>query len=130
MKLIAVWKPGRSPVLHDPCSVRWEDGSDATLDDLNRNIECTRYFHFKRNGVTVLHIIPDIVADLHWDPWGGHWSLTGTGIEPVGLWISDPAATDSQLKSALMYLPITFKVIVHRGTAIIDKNFPDPRSAP
>jgi hypothetical protein len=113
--LLAIWPKGRCPVMEDPWRIAWEDRTPATLSDYNLHRRDTAIERTTRQGATVRYLFPDVVGELRWDPRGGHWSLTGTGIHPIALWIDDPQASDDDLRLAIRALPIEYRVIVRRS---------------
>jgi hypothetical protein len=113
--LIAIWLKGRGPLLANPWRIIWEDRTPATLSDYFMHKGDTAIERITRQGGTVRYLYPDVVATLHWDPWGGRWSLTGSEIEPYALWIDDPQASDDELRLAILSLPVEYRVIIHRA---------------
>jgi hypothetical protein len=112
--LIAIWPSGRTPGLEPPWRILWEDRSPATLEDYRLHEGDTSVDRSTKEGTTIRSLYPDLVAHLHWDTWGCHWSLTGDGLEPLALWITDPSASNEQLRLAVSSLPIEYRVIIHR----------------
>ncbi len=64
MKLIAVWDHSQDFSTEHPRCVRWEDGSQATLDAYIEHSIGTRILREDHPDQIELHMFPDVVADV------------------------------------------------------------------
>jgi hypothetical protein len=111
--LIAKWTDPEDAIHRDPSVIQWEDGSPATLDDYNARIDDTHIIIHRPQGVE-LRMFPDIVAEVRYDSMTGVWGVTGLGIPPFALSLTDRDATDFQILGELYEFPIVYRVRIHR----------------
>ena len=65
------------------------------------------------NGME-LHMFLDIVAEVRYDHHVQRWHLTGDGITPVTLSLTDPRAPDDQIVAELYTRPIVYQARIYR----------------
>jgi len=116
MDLIAVWEKGTDEYYDAPSIVRWADGRTATEKDYLDHIADTHFWVDRGVLGREKHMLPDVVAQVTFDPFGGVWAAKGEGVEPRGLNLSDPGATDDQIYFALNTGNWTYRMVVHRGS--------------
>lgn len=114
MKLIATWLPDQDTCDDDPHSVRWEDGSVATVADYIEHSVGTNMWFDNSDGSQELHMLPEVVADVTYDRLAGHWSLSGPGVCPNTLNLSDPHAKDDEIIAELFTFPIVYRARIRR----------------
>jgi hypothetical protein len=115
MDLIASWNKPEDEYYEAPDAVKWANGSQATLADYERHIDDTKCWIEDGIKGRVLLLCPDVVAVVSYDPYGGVWAVTGDGVEPRGLDLCDPNASDSQINCALNSGVWTYRMIIHRN---------------
>ncbi|HUN85972.1 MAG TPA: hypothetical protein VMU48_16455 [Terracidiphilus sp.] len=112
--LIARWRYGQTPY-GIPDRVFWDDGSPATLEEYwAHELDTQECIRGAKGGVEV-HIYPEIIADLSFDPVIGSWVLGGPGVSPAVLDEPDPEISDEMLLAALCRLPTFYRTRVHRN---------------
>lgn len=114
--LIAKWHEADPDRIGLPNELRWNDGSRATLDDYIANLDSTCRTVFPQEPGIERHYFPGLVADVRFDPLGGHWIVTGKGIETTALFLSDPFATNDQIAEEMHSMPMRYKYSIHRAT--------------
>ncbi len=114
MKLIASWAKDEDDNFGSPDLVWWADGSPATLQDYGHHVFDTNYWVDKGAAGTELHMCPEIVAEAYYCPWGRTWGIRGDGVIPTSLGLTDPEASDSQIRSMLSALPTAYRCVIRR----------------
>ena len=114
MKLIARWNGRNRNTNRLPDEVLWENGRRASLDDYRRHLDCTFWMVDVAPTCTEQHFAPDIVADVRYDHFAGHWAVNGDGVEPAGLLLTDPNAPDEQIIAELFTFPVIYRARIHR----------------
>jgi len=109
MRLIARWTKDQDTSMEEPYSVRWDDGTAATLNDYRKHQLDTRTLRFDAQDCAELHMYPDIVVDVTFDQNVGDWVVCGPGIVTVGLELNDPDATDEQIVAELHTFPFIYR---------------------
>ena len=114
------WNPeaaGAGP----PDSVRWSDGTSATIADYHHHIDDTHRVVLASSKCCEKHYSPDITVDVRFDPKGGHWSVSGKGVEPIALCLNDPFACDDKIAEEMYGLPTVYQYRIHRpaGSAVV-----------
>lgn len=113
MKLTAIWVPGTT--LDDlPDHVVWEDGRTGTIEEYLDHRNGTYRLVRRKNGRTEMHIFPEIVAEAYYCAYGRTWGVRGDGVEATSIPVNDPEATDSQIRIALMSVPMNYRVRITR----------------
>lgn len=114
MILIASWTKDQDLSVEEPTSVRWEDGSPATLDDYRQHMMDTHKFICESVGRVELHMFPSIVAEVSFDVFAKAWRVSGRGVIPATLDITDPQAKDDEIIAELYTLPIVYRATIKR----------------
>lgn len=114
MKLIARWYGKNLDTTNPPDEILWENGQRATFDDFRRHLDDTSRIIDSAPHHSERHFYPDVVADVRYDRFGGHWAISGEGVEPTGLFLSDPDAPDEQIIAELFTLPVIYRARIHR----------------
>jgi hypothetical protein len=115
MRLIATWTQHQDAG-EMPTSVKWEDGTPATLDDYERHQLDTRSFHPIDDGGRECHMWPDIVADVTFDATVQDWVMRGQDVNPAALDVKNPKAPDCEIYAALItFPPVVYKVRIIRS---------------
>jgi hypothetical protein len=111
--LIAKWKPEQDCSVDLPHAIYWSNGSQATTEDYLGHILDTHTFSDSVDGVE-LRMSPDIVADVHYDQLARQWVISGDGIQPAALDITDPSAPDESILAELATWPTVYRVRISR----------------
>jgi hypothetical protein len=111
--LIARWRPEQDCSLDLPHTVYWSDGSPATTEDYLTHLLDTHTLSSDTDGIK-LHMFPDVVADVHYDRTSRAWVVSGVGVKPAVLNISDRSATDDSILAELYTWPIVYRARIHR----------------
>ena len=98
-----------------PDSVRWSDGTTATVADYRRHMDDTHRSVVVSPKCLEKHYYPGLIANVQFDAKGRHWAVSGKGIEPTALCLSDPFATDEQIAAEMFTLPLVYKHHVVRA---------------
>jgi hypothetical protein len=114
MKLIATWLRDQDISEEDPHSIRWEDGSVATLADYVRHSTDTHMWLGDCNDAQEMHMLPEVVAEVTYDRLAGHWCIGGPGVCPNTLDLSDPNAKDEEIIAELYTFPIVYRARICR----------------
>src|SRR6266481_581006 len=101
MKLIASWTMNQDASMDEPSSVKWGDGTAATLDDFRAHQLDTHTFRFDGSNHLERHMFPEIVAEVTFDRDAKDWVVRGPGVTTVGLELNDPNAKDDEIMAAL-----------------------------
>jgi hypothetical protein len=112
--LIASWARDQDFSVEDPRSVRWEDGSPATLNDYHEHLLDTQKVINEGDGDIELHMFPSIVAEVSFDTSVKAWVVTGRGVIPATLDVTDPQAKDDQIIADLSTFPIVYRAVIKR----------------
>lgn len=112
--LIAKWTVDQDPCVDPPATVCWKDGNPATINDYVVHSIDTHHLSVDENGCMKCEMHPDIVVDLSWDKFAASWAVSGEGIEPFALQLSDQDATDAEIIGELYLFPVVYKAIIHR----------------
>jgi hypothetical protein len=121
MKLFVFWGPNdhREAHMQVPMHVRWEDGTPATLPDFAQHQYATQVAIGGDKGmVTVL--MPGIIASTYFDVANGRWILKAPGHRPIDLLITDPSATDEEIRADISTCPVIYETTIDR-THVPDK---------
>jgi len=114
MDLIAVWEKNKDEYYEAPDFVRWANGSKATLEDYRKHIGDTHFWVEKGIYGREMHVWPDVIAIVTYDPYGGVWVAKGDGVETTGIAITDPMASDDRIIAALNVGRMTYRVRIIR----------------
>lgn len=114
MKLIARWTGNNSDTNRPPDEILWENGKRATLDDYRRYLDFTSRNVASFPGLVERHFYPEIVADVRYDRFAGRWAISGDGVEPAGLFLTDPNAPDEQITAELFTFPVVYRARIYR----------------
>jgi hypothetical protein len=113
MELIASWTMNQDASMEEPCSVKWGDGTVATLDDFRAHQLDTHTFRFDGSNHLERHMFPGIVADVTFDANVHDWVMSGQDVNPAALGLNDPAATDEAILAEIFTFPTVYR---HRIT--------------
>jgi hypothetical protein len=113
MKLIAVWSRDQDISVEDPHTVVWQNGSSATTAYYREHKLDTHEFILTPLGAE-MHISPGIIAIVSYDDVDEEWLLSGRGVLPIGLGLTDPDATDHDITAALYTLTIVYRAHIRR----------------
>jgi hypothetical protein len=116
MKLIAVFAEESCEEI-DPKSVRWEDGTAATLDDYHKHLVDTHIFWQNDAGELEVHMCPEIPAEVAFESNVGDWVVRGPGVTTAALELRNPDATDSEINIALAGPPLVYRARINRQPA-------------
>lgn len=111
--LIAKWLIPSDVTNNLPNVVEWEDGSLASVEDYQRHLGDTHIWIRNPLGLE-LRVFPEIVADVRYDVLAGIWGLTGAGVEPASLSLTDRNAPDDEIIAELYTFPLIYRVRIHR----------------
>ena len=111
--LIAKWKPEQDCSVDLPHTVYWLDGSPATAEDYLTHLLDTHSFSSGTDGIN-LHMFPDIIADVQYDRISRAWVVSGVGVKPAVLNISDLNAPDDSILAELSTWPTVYRARIHR----------------
>ncbi len=114
MILIASWNRHQDMSMELPSSVKWEDGSPATLEDYREHELDTHTFVDEFPDHVEKHMFPNVVAEVVYDSAAGSWVISGRGVRPQSLDLPDPQAKDEEIYSELYTFPIVYKAIIKR----------------
>ena len=112
--LIARWATHEDATLEPPHLVYWQDGTPATHEDYRNHLDDTHTWIITPLSSIERRIFPDIVADVRYDTVAGNWAISGQGVEPAGLFLTNPDATDDQILEELYTFPIIYRHRIHR----------------
>jgi hypothetical protein len=112
--LIANWTVDQDPCTDAPAKVHWEDGSHATLNDYITHSLGTHALMLGEDGSMQCHMYPQVIVDVHFDRSGQTWAVSGEGIEPFALQLTDQNATDAEIIGELYLFPVVYKARIHR----------------
>jgi hypothetical protein len=111
--LIAKWMIDQDASIDPPRVVRWADGSPATHIDYLTHMVDTHTCISGINGIE-LHMFPDVMADVRYDDFARTWVISGVGVTPAALDLTDPNAPDEQIIAELYTYPIVYRARIHR----------------
>jgi hypothetical protein len=114
MKLVAVWTPSQDTRNEQPRSIRWKDGSPASLDAYIEHSVGTRILREDRPDRIELHMFPDIVADVAYDEFAASWVVKDAGFGGCSLDIADRAADDYEPIAALSTSRVVYRAAIRR----------------
>jgi hypothetical protein len=115
MRLTARWQRDQDTTTEEPCSIRWGDGTAATLNDYRKHQLDTHTLRFDEPDHVALDMFPDIVAEVTFDRNVMDWVVRGPGIVAVGLERNNPDATDEQIIAKLYTFPFVFRANIVRS---------------
>jgi hypothetical protein len=113
MRLIATWTKVQDVGMELPSSLKWDNGTPATLDDYERHQLGTHSLHGSDDGGMECHMFPDIVADVTFEANVHDWVMSGQDVNPAALGLNDPAATDEAILAEILTFPTVYR---HRIT--------------
>jgi hypothetical protein len=114
LKLIAKWKPELEPAHDEPSLVVWEDGTPATLSDYRTHELDTHFSNRNDDGEMELHMFPDIVAQITYEPNVQDWVMRGRDVHTTALELNDPNATDGQILTEVFTFPMVYRYRIIR----------------
>ncbi|WP_433968294.1 hypothetical protein [Tunturiibacter gelidiferens] len=114
MELIAKWNPSQDMSVELPSSVRWADGTCATHNDYLQHMLDTHTFVGDCENGREIRMFPNIVADVRYDHSAQTWAVSGVGVTPSALALTDPDASDDQITAALYALPVVYRSNIRR----------------
>src|SRR6266478_1538277 len=106
--LIAKWTPGQDFSADRPYTVVWGDGRPATYEDYLAHMVGTHSWLEGSNGME-LYMFSDIVAEVRYDHHVQRWHVSGIGVTPATLDLTDPNAPDDQIVAELYTHPIVYQ---------------------
>jgi hypothetical protein len=92
-----------------PTSLKWDDGTPATLDDYKRHQLDTHSFHPNEDGGMECHMFGGIVADVTFDANVQDWVMGGRDVDPAALGLHNPDATDEEILAELFTFPTVYR---------------------
>jgi hypothetical protein len=101
--------------MDQPSSVKWGDGTVATLDDFSAHQLDTHTFRFDGSNSLERHMFPEIVAEVTFDRAVKDWVVRGPGVTTVGLELNDPNARDEEIMAELYTFPIVYRANIVRS---------------
>lgn len=101
MRLIAVWTRDQDVGTEMPNTMKWDDGTPATMDDFAKHRLDTHTLVAGRNGGMEQHFYPDIVARVEYDWFARDWVVKGSGVTTTALQLHNPDATDDEITTEL-----------------------------
>jgi hypothetical protein len=114
MRLIATWTKDQDVGTELPSSLKWNNGTPATLDDYERHQLDTHSLHASDDGGMESHMFPEIVAEVTFHRDVQDWVVTGPGVATVGLELHDPNAKDERIIAELYSFPLVFRANIVR----------------
>lgn len=114
LALIASWTMSQDPTVDLPATVKWEDGSPATIQDYVGHLDDTHRWVVDAPGGPVRISWPSLVATARFDPISGVWAVSGHGVTPAALDLTDPDAPDDQIIADLYTFPTVYRARIHR----------------
>lgn len=118
MRLTATWKPDQDAAMDMPDSLKWEDGTPATVDDFARHQLDTHTLRPGRHGQIEQHFFPDLVAEVVYDRFANDWVVKGPGVITAALELHNPDATDDQITAQLFTFPMVYRAKIVRNTSL------------
>jgi hypothetical protein len=88
----------------------------------------THKFIHDGQGPVELHMFPSIVAEVSFDAAAKAWRVSGQGVIPAKLDITDPQAKDDEIQSELYTFPIVYRAVIKR-TAQPPRKWESPHAA-
>jgi hypothetical protein len=113
LALIATWTTSEDPTTDLPSVVRYEDGTPTTEDEYLEHLNDTHRWDFGPEGVQRISW-PSIVATVRYDPIASVWAVSGHGVTPSALDITDPEVPDDEIIAELYTFPMVYRAKVHR----------------
>jgi hypothetical protein len=110
--LTAKWGLEQDIAYDDPQNVYWNDDRPADFEQYLAHRSDTRVFVLTEDGVE-LRMYPAIIADVRYDAFHRLWFVVPRGGDPISLDLSDPDATDEEIRAALLLLPLTYRALIH-----------------
>jgi hypothetical protein len=117
MRLTARWTKDQDSSIEEPCSVRWSNGTAATLDDYRKHQLDTHTLRFDGPDYVELHMYPEIVAKVTFSRAVKDWVVSGPGIPTFGLELNNADAEDEQIIAELYTFPIVYRANIIRSEA-------------
>jgi hypothetical protein len=113
--LIATWALGQEEIdFMTPDSIRYENGTPATLAEYRDRMHDTSITLLAESGSMEQHIFSDIVADVRFSDAAGCWCVSGRGVIPKDLDLTDPAASDLEIEEQMSYSRFVYRIKVIR----------------
>jgi hypothetical protein len=114
MVLIALWNHDQNFSIEEPVAVRWYDGTVATIAEYHEHKLDTHTFVTPSAQTVELHMFPSIVAEVAYEKNLGAWRLSGRGVIPSTLSLTDPYAKDDEIIAELFASPIVYRANIVR----------------
>jgi hypothetical protein len=115
--LIATWFNPDHDNMGLPHELRWSDGTRASMNDFYANLDSTFRWKFLSPICVEKHCFPDLIATVEYDEVARRWVVTGENIEPFGLLVDDPNATDEEIDSEMFAGEIVYRFRIVRTAA-------------
>jgi hypothetical protein len=115
MELIAKWAKHQDSSMEEPYSVRWANGTPATVEDFKRHQVDTHCLRFDELGQVEQHFFPEIIAEATFDRDAKDWVVKGQGFATFGLELNDPEAKDEQIVAELYTFPTVYRTNIVRS---------------
>jgi hypothetical protein len=100
MRLIATWKKDQDAGTELPSSLKWDNGTHASLDDYEKHQLDTHRLHVGDDGGMERHMFPEIVANVTFDADVQDWVMSGRDVNPAFI----PPSVDSRGSSSIQSL--------------------------
>ena len=114
--LIAHWSRGRDPVEDHPDFIYWNDGTMGNIQDFARHsVDTHRLDHDERGWV--MRMYPEIIAKVWYDDDARSWVVGSEWMQTESLELSDPHASDRQIREYLYAMPTIYKAEIVREPA-------------
>ena len=112
--LIAEWAIDDDPTVDQLKSITWGDGSPATVKDYVAHLDATFTWLDDDLARPKRICYLDVIADVKYDEIAGVWAISGHGVQPASLDLTDPNALDEQIVAELYTFPTVYKPRIHR----------------
>lgn len=120
MRLIATWTSDQNPATEMPRSLKWDNGTPATMDDYRAHSLDTHSLHASGDGGMECHMFPDLVAEVVYDWFANDWVVKGRGVVTAALELHNPNATNEQITAELFTFPIVYRAKIVRSPVLVN----------
>lgn len=114
LALVSSWTPSQDPTVDPPAFVRWEDGSPGTITDYISHLDDTHKWVVDASEGIQRICYPSLTALVKFDDVAGVWAVSGRGVTPAALDLTDPDAPDDQIIAELYTFPMVYRAQIVR----------------
>jgi hypothetical protein len=98
-----------------PSSLKWDNGTPASLDDYMKHQLDTHSLHVGDDGGMECHMFPEIVANVTFDADVQDWVMSGRDVNPAALGLNDLAASDREILAEIFTFPTVYRHMIIRS---------------